>query len=178
MPELWERLIAEHIPDPTGRRCRACTTAGPIHRERRGRAATGTSRRAPAPAGHAPAPPTPAGHPDDTSEVLQLWESLRGSREQAEWATFLNLLRDHGILLHVTSHHRLYDLNKPARPLDEDGVDSAYESAKTSMRIKRHMAANAARADARRRSPASCSSGWRGGTRCAAWNGTSPHAGS
>jgi hypothetical protein len=28
MPGLWERLIAEHIPDPTGRRCRACTTAG------------------------------------------------------------------------------------------------------------------------------------------------------
>jgi hypothetical protein len=28
MPELWARLIAEHIPDPTGRRCQACTTAG------------------------------------------------------------------------------------------------------------------------------------------------------
>ena len=80
-------------------------------------------------------------------EVLELWESSRGSREQAEWATFLNLLRDSGVLLHVTSHHRLYDLNNPRdrRTLDEDGVDSAYESAKTSMRIKRHMAANAAK---------------------------------
>ena len=28
MPALWKRLLAEHIPDPTGRRCRACTTAG------------------------------------------------------------------------------------------------------------------------------------------------------
>jgi hypothetical protein len=28
MPELWTRLIAEHVPDPTGRRCLACTTAG------------------------------------------------------------------------------------------------------------------------------------------------------
>ena len=28
MPVLWARLIAEHVPDPTGRRCRACTTAG------------------------------------------------------------------------------------------------------------------------------------------------------
>jgi hypothetical protein len=28
MPALWERLLAEHIPDPTGRRCQACTTAG------------------------------------------------------------------------------------------------------------------------------------------------------
>jgi hypothetical protein len=28
MPALWTRLIDEHVPDPTGRRCRACTTAG------------------------------------------------------------------------------------------------------------------------------------------------------
>ena len=28
MPELWGRLLAEHQPDPTGKRCRACTTAG------------------------------------------------------------------------------------------------------------------------------------------------------
>lgn len=78
-------------------------------------------------------------------DVLQLWESSRGSREQAEWATFLNLLRDCGVLLHVTSHHRLYDLSNPRdrRTLDEDGVDSAYESAKTSIRMTRHMAANA-----------------------------------
>ena len=70
-----------------------------------------------------------------------------GQREQAEWATFLNLLRDNDVALHVTSHRRLYDLNKPRdrRTLDEDGVDSAYESAKTSMRIKRHTAANAAK---------------------------------
>lgn len=28
MPDLWGRLLAEHTPDPTGRRCQACTTAG------------------------------------------------------------------------------------------------------------------------------------------------------
>ena len=28
MPGLWARLISEHIPDATGRRCQACTTAG------------------------------------------------------------------------------------------------------------------------------------------------------
>ena len=28
MPALWGRLLAEHTPDPTGRRCQACTTAG------------------------------------------------------------------------------------------------------------------------------------------------------
>jgi len=28
MPELWTRLLTEHIPDPTSKRCRACTIAG------------------------------------------------------------------------------------------------------------------------------------------------------
>lgn len=28
MPALWTRLLRQHVPDPTGRRCRACTTAG------------------------------------------------------------------------------------------------------------------------------------------------------
>ena len=28
MPTLWARLIDQHIPDPTGARCQACTTAG------------------------------------------------------------------------------------------------------------------------------------------------------
>jgi hypothetical protein len=28
MPALWGRLLTEHTPDPTGRRCQACTTAG------------------------------------------------------------------------------------------------------------------------------------------------------
>jgi hypothetical protein len=28
MPALWGRLLAEPTPDPTGRRCQACTTAG------------------------------------------------------------------------------------------------------------------------------------------------------
>ena len=28
MPALWARLLTEHVPDRTGRRCRACTIAG------------------------------------------------------------------------------------------------------------------------------------------------------
>jgi hypothetical protein len=28
MPALWARLIDQHISDPTGTRCQACTTAG------------------------------------------------------------------------------------------------------------------------------------------------------
>jgi hypothetical protein len=51
----------------------------------------------------------------------------------------------HGINIHVTSHGRTYDLAHPRdwRSLAEDGVDSAYESEKTSQRIRRSMTANA-----------------------------------
>lgn len=28
MPVLWTELLAVHVPDRSGRRCRACTTAG------------------------------------------------------------------------------------------------------------------------------------------------------
>jgi hypothetical protein len=28
MPDLWARLLTEHVPDPSGTRCRACTTVG------------------------------------------------------------------------------------------------------------------------------------------------------
>jgi site-specific DNA recombinase len=78
-------------------------------------------------------------------DVLILWESSRGSREQAEWATLLNLLRDKDVRVHVTSHGRTYDLSNPRdrRSLDEDGVDSAYESGKVSVRVTRAAAVNA-----------------------------------
>jgi DNA invertase Pin-like site-specific DNA recombinase len=79
-------------------------------------------------------------------DVLILWESSRGSRETEEWAKLLNLLAKSGVLVHVTSHGRTYDPAKPRdrRSLDEDGVDSAYESGKTSDRVRRAAAANAA----------------------------------
>jgi len=28
MPALWARLLTEHVPDATGKRCQACTIAG------------------------------------------------------------------------------------------------------------------------------------------------------
>lgn len=79
-------------------------------------------------------------------DVLILWESSRGSRRQSEWALLLDLLEDHGVLVHVTKDRRTYDPRNPRdrRTLDEDGTDSAYESAKTSQRNTRNAAANAA----------------------------------
>jgi len=80
-------------------------------------------------------------------DVLRLWESNRGSRKQAEWASFLDTCQERGVRIYVTSHDRVYDLDNPRdrRTLDEDGTDAAYESAKTSLRILRDMAANAAK---------------------------------
>lgn len=72
-----------------------------------------------------------------------LWESSRGSRKLAEWAVFLELARDKGVPIHVVSHEMTYDLRKPRdwKALASEGVDSAAESDKTSLRIKRDKAA-------------------------------------
>lgn len=78
--------------------------------------------------------------------VLVLWESSRGGRELEAWAALLNACRDHGVRIHITSHDRTYDMShgRDWRALAEDGVDSAYESEKTSVRTLRATAANAA----------------------------------
>jgi site-specific DNA recombinase len=75
-------------------------------------------------------------------DVVVLWESSRGDRKLTGWSTFLDECRERGVLIHVTSHHRTYDLSIPRewRTLADEGVDSAYESEKTSMRIKRDLA--------------------------------------
>src|SRR2546430_17717621 len=59
----------------------------------------------------------------------------------------LRRCREHSVLIHVITHGRTYDIGNARdwRTLAEDGVDSAYESEKTSVRLKRAMAANAAR---------------------------------
>lgn len=73
------------------------------------------------------------------ADVLILWESSRGSRKNSEWAAFLELLRDRGVRVHVTSYGRTYDPrnHRDMRSLQEDGIDSEYESAKISARSVR-----------------------------------------
>lgn len=77
--------------------------------------------------------------------VLVLWESSRGDRDPESWMGLLRRCRERGVLVHVTSHARTYDMANPRdwRTLAEDGVDSAYESEKTSLRLQRAMAGNA-----------------------------------
>lgn len=76
-------------------------------------------------------------------DVVVLWESSRGGRELAAWAQFLNACRETQTAIYITTHGRLYDManGRDWRSLAEDGVDSGYESEKTSVRIRRHVAA-------------------------------------
>lgn len=78
-------------------------------------------------------------------DVLVMWETSRGSRKLSEWSQMLDLCRERGVLIHVTSHGRTYDPRNARdwRTLAEDGVDNAYESEKTSGRIRRDVAASA-----------------------------------
>jgi site-specific DNA recombinase len=57
----------------------------------------------------------------------------------------LSRARSTGILIHVVSHERTYDPRVPRdwKALADDGLDSAYESEKTSLRVRRTKAAAA-----------------------------------
>lgn len=78
--------------------------------------------------------------------VVVMWESSRGDRKASQWIAFLDSCRELGVLIHVTSHHRTYDMRvaRDWRVLAEDGVDNAYETEKLSERIRRGLRANAA----------------------------------
>ncbi|WP_250279885.1 recombinase family protein [Frankia sp. Cppng1_Ct_nod] len=77
-------------------------------------------------------------------DLLWIWETSRGDRELERWARLLNVCRSRGVLIHVYTHGRTYDVGNARdwRALAEDGVDNAYESEKISLRVRRSMAAN------------------------------------
>lgn len=72
-------------------------------------------------------------------DVLVAWESSRGSRRLSEWAVFLELLRDNGVLIYIVTHGQLYDPRKKRhwKILADDGVNAEYASHETSDRVKR-----------------------------------------
>ncbi|MFI9172525.1 recombinase family protein [Streptomyces lincolnensis] len=81
------------------------------------------------------------------AQVLVLWESSRGSRDVGEWDALIKTCEKRRVVIHVTSHHRTYDPrnHRDRRSLLEDAVDSAYESDKSSARIRRTTANQAAK---------------------------------
>jgi site-specific DNA recombinase len=77
------------------------------------------------------------------ADELWIWESSRGSRRLGEWASLIDLCEKQGVRIHVTTHDRTYDASnsRDRRTLQEDAVDSEYESGKSSARLRRSAAA-------------------------------------
>jgi site-specific DNA recombinase len=79
-------------------------------------------------------------------DIVVLWESSRGDRTLASWATFLDACRETGTLIYVTSWKdgagQLFDLRDGHdwRTLAAEGVDAAFESEKISGRSRRGIA--------------------------------------
>ena len=82
---------------------------------------------------------------DGLFTIVWLWESSRGDRKAYEWLGFLEDCRDRGTRIYVETHERLYDPRNARdwKTLAEDGVNNAYASDETSLRIKRHLASAA-----------------------------------
>ncbi|MCW2918562.1 MAG: hypothetical protein JWN52_6630 [Actinomycetia bacterium] len=84
---------------------------------------------------------------DAQYQVLVLWEASRGDRRLEEWIRLLNLCRDLGVWIHITSHGHTYDVRKRRdyKTLAEEGVDSSDESEKVSGRVQRSVDSRAER---------------------------------
>jgi site-specific DNA recombinase len=72
-------------------------------------------------------------------DIVWLWESSRGSRLLSEWALFLEACQKYRVKIYIETHERLYDPRngRDEKQLNEDGVDSVYESSKVSSRVTR-----------------------------------------
>jgi DNA invertase Pin-like site-specific DNA recombinase len=79
------------------------------------------------------------------ADLLILWEASRGSRRVSEWLSLIELCAERQVKIHVLQHRRTYDPanSRDRRSLLEDAVDSEFEAAKTSDRVRRAVAANA-----------------------------------
>jgi site-specific DNA recombinase len=70
--------------------------------------------------------------------ILGIAEVSRGSRDNTEWSGFLDLCRDLGVRIWVSTHERIYDLSRRRdwRALADEGLDAADESEKISERVR------------------------------------------
>ncbi|MBL7522726.1 recombinase family protein [Frankia sp. CNm7] len=75
-------------------------------------------------------------------DALWLWEASRGDRKLTEWSQLLDYCHDHGILIRVASHDRTYDMANARdwETLAEEGIRSAAETKKISLRVRRGVA--------------------------------------
>lgn len=82
-------------------------------------------------------------------DVVVMWEAARGSRELEDWARFLNLCANNGVLIFITQDDYLYDPSdaRDWKTLADAGVDSAHESNRTSRRSRDGVATAAAKGE-------------------------------
>ena len=79
--------------------------------------------------------------------VLVIWEASRGDRDLETWVAFLARCRDHDVRIHVITHDHTYNMAnlRDWKALAEEGIDSATESEKTALRVRRTMDSQAAK---------------------------------
>ncbi|MEJ8668412.1 recombinase family protein [Streptomyces sp. MS1.AVA.1] len=79
------------------------------------------------------------------AQILMLWESSRGSRKVTEWSHFLDLCRAARVKIWVTTHGRLYDMEKwsDRKVLLGEAIENEGESERISVRGRRTAAAQA-----------------------------------
>lgn len=77
--------------------------------------------------------------------VLVLWEVSRADRKLSQWVHLIDTCRDLGVLIHVTSQERTYDVRNDGdwKSLIDEGVAAAHEPERTSKRVKRDVRATA-----------------------------------
>lgn len=72
-------------------------------------------------------------------DVLILWEASRGDRSPESWAYLIKRCREQGILIRIIRDEETLDPRKPGhlKRLLQDGLDSLFESVKTSERVQK-----------------------------------------
>ena len=72
-----------------------------------------------------------------------MWETSRGGRELELWARALNLCRETGTLIYITSQDTVYDTSKSQdwKSIAGEGIDNVMESERLSLRVKRAYSA-------------------------------------
>lgn len=72
-------------------------------------------------------------------KLLILWDCSRGSRELIEWVTFLKVLREKSVLVHLITHDRTYDPSNSRdwKILVQEGVEAHSQASMISENVRR-----------------------------------------
>lgn len=79
-------------------------------------------------------------------DILVVWETSRASRDPEDWIPLLAECRRNGVKIYVTAEDELYDPSKARhwKHLATAGIDNAFDSEETSLRVRRGVDDHAA----------------------------------